>query len=523
MGDFVKKNGLLYSSDLHTVIGVDDSSSEFQGRIPYGAHSIDDEVFTECPYESMSLPDSITHIGNKLFENSKALEKVKLSAVLTDLPPYLFAGCSALTKVTMPNVVNAFPKGLFKGCSSLTDIPFRAGITELPEEVFADCSSITSLIIPNTVTKIGPKALANCTSLTSVVFPGGIIEIAPDAFEGCTSLHSIRIDGDGGLIYLNEENGCLYIADDDGDRLAVQVYGVNSSKVGFFKDNVDDEPIDPNEEEDEEEDDTFFSAEIGAEEEFDTSDDSENKNSNIEKREVKKMEDSNVDSMLAEIMDDENQRNTLSEDVSVSDAESAALSGAMEVMSDHTAVKDSYVSNDELASLFEKSEEQEQAKRNANIEKDYSKIDAKTKIMLDSVKFSNIMEFDPKETVEDPELFVIAEKIVKNSDGNDSFSSKLTACCKSFANIHDFKRVIMMYGLPLDNPEFVDFYSHYMSMKNVILACEAETPSSLSDYGKQICEYSRISLDKSELLQQRKNATVKTNTLVKLVIRDKYE
>lgn len=519
MGDFVKKNGLLYSSDLHTVIGVDDTSNLFNGRIPFGAHSIDDEVFSDCPYESVSIPDSVTHLGNKLFENSKALEKVKLPVEIKELPPYLFSGCSALTKVTMPNVVNAFSEGLFMGCTSLSDIPFRAGITVLPENVFAGCTGVKSVVIPNTVTKICSGAFANCTSLESIVFPSCIAEIAPDAFEGCTSIHSIRIEGDseGGLIYINEDDGCLYIADDDGDKIAVQVYGVNHQPVSFYKENVDDEPIEANEDDEEEEDDTFFSAEIGAgEEEFDTSDINK-----VEKLEEKKMDNSNVDSMLAEIMGDESKRNAIEENVSVSDAESAALTGAMDVMSDNSRVHDAYVSNDELANLFEKHEEEQKNVNKPSVNPD--EIDCKTKILISSVKFSEVLEFQPEGDAEDPELFVIAEKIIKDAQGNDCFSSKLKSCCKSFANIHDFKRVILIYGLPFENDEFLDFYSHFISMKNVLFACEAEKPSTLSDYGKQVCELSRISLDKEELKTQRQAASTKTNMLIKLVIRDKYD
>ena len=42
---YIKKSGLLYSPDGKTVVGVDDTSKEFTGRVPYGAHFIDDEVF----------------------------------------------------------------------------------------------------------------------------------------------------------------------------------------------------------------------------------------------------------------------------------------------------------------------------------------------------------------------------------------------------------------------------------------------------------------------------------------------
>ena len=80
----------------------------------------------------------------------------------------------------------------------------------------------------------------------------------------------------------------------------------------------------------------------------------------------------------------------------------------------------------------------------------------------------------------------------------------------------------MLYGLPVDNDEFVQFFQHFISKKNVIFACEAESPSKLSEYGKKICELARISLNKEELAEQRRTASIKTNSLVKLVIRDKY-
>ena len=154
---------------------------------------------------------------------------------------------------------------------------------------------------------------------------------------------------------------------------------------------------------------------------------------------------------------------------------------------------------------------------------DEKELDKKAKILVDSVEFSKVLDFEPAgEVPSDPVLFVIAEKTVETANGKD-FSPKLISCCKTFARIHDFRHVVMLNGLPLDNEEFEQFYFHYMNKKNVILACEAESPATLSDYCKKICEESRISLDKDELNDQRKRVTVKTDTLIKLVIRDKYD
>lgn len=537
MGEYIKKNGLLYSPDMYTVIGVDYTSTEFSGRIPYGAHAIDDEVFSDCPYESISIPDSVKRLGNCLFENSKALEKVKLPASITELPPYLFSGCSALTKVNMPDNLTEFPEGLFKDCTSLLEIPFRAGIKVLPQNVISGCTSIRSLIIPNSVTTVGPEAVADCTALESVMFPAGIQKISATAFQGCTALHSIRIDGESDLFYVSDKDGCLYMRTDEGDMLMVRVCTAQNSGYGFFKDNVDDEPIEASEDEELEDDDTFFSSEIGAADEElnsfgEVSELSENKSENIvsNKTEDNKgentMEDNNIDSMLADIMGAEKERNAVSEDVGISDTESAILTETMSVMADSTQNKtsnDIAVSNDELARLFEKHEAEEAASANA-APVDVNALDSKASILVDSVKFSKVITYSPAgEVPEDPDLFVIAEKTVTDENGNPAFSKKLISCCNTFARIHDFRHVVLLNELPLDNEEFMQFYHHYIGMKNVVLACEAASPSQLSDYCKTICEESRISLDRNELNEQRKRISIKTDTLIKLVIKDNYE
>ncbi len=536
---FVKKHGLLYSSDLHTVIGVDDTSTEFKGRIPYGARAVDAEVFSDCPYQSVSIPDSVKEIGPALFENSKRLETVKLPANITELPAYLFSGCSALYKVTMPSTLSSFPEGLFKDCASLPDIPFRAGVKELPEDFMSGCTSVKSLVIPNSVEKIGPHAVANCTSLESLVLPVSVKEIADDAFEGCNSIHNIRIEGESELFFIKD--GSLYQNTVNGEKLLIKAYSIVNEGVNFYKDNVDDEPIEANDEEDMEDDDTFFSAEIGASDEeleLCKGDEAESKASNEsstinndntetidnknEGNKEEKMEDNNIDSMLADIMGEEKKRNEVSEDIAVSDKESEVLAETMAVMEKDAPKPGVIVTNDELENLFSKHEEEVQASLNEEVV-DEKELDKKAKILVDSVEFSKVLDFEPTgEVPSDPVLFVIAEKTVETANGKD-FSPKLIACCKTFARIHDFRHVVMLNGLPLDNEEFEQFYFHYINKKNVILACEAESPATLSDYCKKICEESRISLDKDELNDQRKRVTVKTDTLIKLVIRDKYD
>ena len=396
---YVKKNGLLYSQDMKTLLGVDVASGEFKGRVPFGVHFLEDELFTEAPYESMSLPDSVESIGACLFKDSVKLKKVKLPSGVTELPPYLFSGCTSLEKVTMPDSLSEFPDGLFQYCKSLADIPFRAGITTLPESVFEGCSSLTSLVIPPSVKAILSRAVADCTSLKALVIPEALEEIAPDAFEGCNSLQNIRINGDNPIFFVNEEDGCLYKKTGTGSERVLCVNKVASQTVDFFDNDLDDSIVDEDE---------FEDVDLGAnEEEFysviddksSVEDEIEHNDEENEKKENNIMADqSNVDDMLADIMGEEKARTEqFAEDMPVDDKETQVLSEMMDIMNDggsSEAEKSAAISEDELANLFAKHEEQEQAVQNDD--ENSSGMDSKTKILVDSVKLSQILEFTPQ-------------------------------------------------------------------------------------------------------------------------------
>lgn len=465
---YIIKNGLIYTPDGKTVIGVDVQSGEFTGRVPFGVHFIDDEVFSECPYESISLPDSIEKLGNNLFSDSKSLKSIKLPSYIDELPAYMLSGCTSLVKVTMPTQVLGFSEGLFNGCTSLEEIPFRAGVEDIPENFCSGCTGIKSLVVPSGVKRIESCAAAFCTNLKAVVLPATLEYLAEDAFKGCSAIQNVRIEGINPLYYVSEEDGCLYEKSSDGDKLIIAVGPVAQQQVAFFKDNVDDEKDDFFSDEDVNEIDETFSSEV---------------------------EPLSEDAASA-----------ATDEIGASAQEMASVTGS--------------VSEAELENLFAKQEETPAEEE----EVDNDKIDSKTSILISSAQFSKIIDCtDADKPTAKGDLFVIAEDTVRNADGQEDFSSKLQLCCKNFVHIQNFRRVILLKGLPLSNEEFMQFYYHFISLKHVILACKAKGPSSLSDYAKQICEQSRISLDKEELALQRKRISIKNDNLIKLVIQDIYE
>lgn len=459
---YIIKNGLIYTPDLKTVIGVDVESGTFTGRVPFGVHFIDDEVFSECPYESISLPDSIEKLGHNLFSDSKNLKTIKLPTYIDELPPYMLSGCTSLTKVNMPTQILGFGEGLFNGCTSLEEIPFRAGVEEIPENFCSGCTGIRSLVFPNGITKIDSCAAAFCTNLKAIVIPSTLTYLADDAFKGCPAIQNIRVEGDNPKFFVKDD-GCLYEKTENGEKLKVSVSGAMQQEVSFFKENVDEETDDFFSNEDVNEIDETFSAEVEA----------------------------------AEIPVEE----------------------TSEIHVEETAEVSVAVTEDELANLSQAPSEAEPEP----VVVDKNKIDSKTTILISAAQFSKVIDCKPEdEPTACGELFVIAENTVKDDMGCESFTPKLELCCKTFAHIQNFRRVILLKGLPVNNEEFMQFFYHFMGSKNVILACNAKGPSSLSDYAKIICEQSRISLDRNELAEQRKRISIKNDMLIKLVIQDVY-
>lgn len=70
--------------------------------------------------ESITIPDSVTSIG----DNS-------------------FIGCDALTSIIIPDSVTAIGDSTFSYCKSLTAVTLPASLTSIANNAFADCGDIT--------------------------------------------------------------------------------------------------------------------------------------------------------------------------------------------------------------------------------------------------------------------------------------------------------------------------------------------------------------------------------------------
>ena len=123
----------------------------------------------------------------------------------------MFSGCRSLTSISIPDSVTSIGDCAFSGCSSLTNISIPDSVTSIGVDVFHGCEGLadktrlvvirgvlydyrgasTSIKIPESVTSIWRNAFSNCYSLTSISVPDSVTSIQAPAFTKCEHLQDL--------------------------------------------------------------------------------------------------------------------------------------------------------------------------------------------------------------------------------------------------------------------------------------------------------------------------------------------
>ena len=162
-------------------------------NISNGITRIGDCAFDGLGITSITIPDSVTSIGNDAFGDCGNLTDITIPDSVTSIGDYTFYGCKSLTSITIPCSVTSIGNDAFGFCENLTNITIPDSVTSIGDYTFYGCTSLTSITIPNSVTSIGNYTFYGCTSLTSITIPNSVTSIGNYTFYGCTSLTSITI------------------------------------------------------------------------------------------------------------------------------------------------------------------------------------------------------------------------------------------------------------------------------------------------------------------------------------------
>ncbi len=109
------------------------------------------------------------------------------------IPQYLFSMDSRLVSVAISDAVTALGQSVFSNASALERVTFGASVrlTEIPDSAFAYCTSLTEIELPSATERIENYAFNGCNGLRSVTVNEALQEIGYGAFGGCYALREI--------------------------------------------------------------------------------------------------------------------------------------------------------------------------------------------------------------------------------------------------------------------------------------------------------------------------------------------
>ncbi len=157
--------------------------------IPEGYRMIEEAAFTGR-YISVSLPDSLSFIGDSAFEGNRA-SSVRIPASMTVIPARAFYNCTELREVILHDGITAIGMEAFRK-TGLVSIALPEGVVSIGARAFYECKSLSSVVFPSTLRTVGEYAFYAC-DLKSVVLREGITSLGTAAFMNNASLTEITI------------------------------------------------------------------------------------------------------------------------------------------------------------------------------------------------------------------------------------------------------------------------------------------------------------------------------------------
>lgn len=191
-------NRLLVSSGGTLISSL---SSDAHITIPNSVTHIGNGAFYEhFALQTITIPSSVTHIGEASFIMCRNLQTITISNTVTHIGANPFAVCFQL-QLTSDNlhfkVINGLlisSDGTLISCLSKdTHIHIPNLVTHIGDYAFFKCEVQQTITIPNSVTQIGKSAFYDCRSLQDIHLPNSVTKIGKDAFWGCYALQTIHI------------------------------------------------------------------------------------------------------------------------------------------------------------------------------------------------------------------------------------------------------------------------------------------------------------------------------------------
>lgn len=164
-------------------------------NINYNVRCIDRGAFAYCcDLTEVSIPNSVTDIGDEAFYGCVKLSSIVLPKSITWIGRNILGNCDCLTSIIVENgnsqydsrdnckaVIETATNTLLVGCKA-TNIP--NSVTSIGEYAFKDCA-MNDINIPTSINSINNNAFQCCHYLTEITIPNSVNTIGDYVFCDC--------------------------------------------------------------------------------------------------------------------------------------------------------------------------------------------------------------------------------------------------------------------------------------------------------------------------------------------------
>lgn len=145
----------------------------------------DEAFFYSIGLESVTLPSTLSEVGQGVFRDCLNLRSVVFSEEASAMGEFMFYGCSSLNSISLADSLTEIPSGAFSYCRSLSEIVLPEELDTINEYAFYG-SGLESVTLPLKLQNIHSKAFAESTMLAEIVLLNTKYDfVAADAFENC--------------------------------------------------------------------------------------------------------------------------------------------------------------------------------------------------------------------------------------------------------------------------------------------------------------------------------------------------
>lgn len=186
------------------------ATSESTGFIHGATKIINHQAFADVfdnssSVTSITIPDSVTHIGNMAFSNCYSITTIELSKNLKyvgkDAISYYktknYRGLSTdWLKIVGKENLGGDNIHLYLNNSAVetTSIDVSIGTKSIDDYTYYGCVGLTSVKIPDTVISIGIWAFRNCKGLENLTLSNNLLYVGGAAFDNCSKLPTNTYD-----------------------------------------------------------------------------------------------------------------------------------------------------------------------------------------------------------------------------------------------------------------------------------------------------------------------------------------